>query len=150
MNTVWKTLGFIGMLIVIAIASGIGKEVGRSSVEKYAADRNEGTLEEALRQASNQINGTLPMVIDKETRLESTMSGPGKKWTYLYTLISVNSSDVSQQQLQNALGTNIKNGVCTNTSMAPFVKNGVKVVYRYRGKDGGIIGDVVVNPQDCR
>ena len=149
MNTVWKVLGIIGMLIVIAIAGGIGKEVGQSAVKKYNTDRNDGAIEEALRQASNQFNRSLPMMVDKYTRLESTMTGPGKKWTYLYTLVSMNSSDVSQHQIQDALGANIRNGVCTNKKTQAFVKDGVQVVYRYRGGDGGIIGDVVVNPQDC-
>lgn len=103
MNTVWKVLGIIGMLIVIAIAGGIGKEVGQSAVKKYNTDRNDGAIEEALRQASNQFNRSLPMMVDKYTRLESTMTGPGKKWTYLYTLVSMNSSDVSQHQIQDAL-----------------------------------------------
>lgn len=149
MNTVWKVLSFIGMLIVIAIAGGIGKEVGRSSIKKFNSDRTDGTIEEALRQASNKVNGGLPMMVDKETRLESTMPGPGKKWTYLYTITSMTSSDVTQQELQSALAANIRNGVCTNKDMTVFVKNGVQIVYRYRGNDGSIIGDIVVNPQDC-
>ena len=144
-----KVLGFIGMLIVIAIAGGIGKELGRSSVTKLNSDRTEGAIEEALRQASNQVNSGLPMMVDKETRLDSTMPGPGKRWTYLYTITSTSSSEVSQQQLQNALGSNIKSYVCSNKDMVAFVKNGVQIIYKYRGNDGKIIGDIIVNPQDC-
>lgn len=106
-------------------------------------------IQEALRQASNKINGGLPMMVDKETRLESTVPGPGKKWTYLYTITSATSSDISQIELQDALAVVIRNGVCTSEDMAVFVKNGVQIIYRYRGSDGGIIGDIVVNPQDC-
>ena len=149
MKIVWKVLGFIGLLAVLAIANGIVKEVNRSAIKTASSERNDMGTDEALRQASNNLNSGLPLMIDKETRLESTMPGPGKRWTHLYTLVSVNSSEVTQQQLQYALGANIKNGVCTNKEMADFVKSGVQIVYRYRGSDGGIIGDVVVNPQDC-
>ena len=150
MDTIWKVLGVIGVLILAAIASGIGKEVGRSAVKKYASDRNDGAVEEALRQAAGQINRGLPMMVDQYTRMDSTVPGPGKKLTYLYTLVSVNSADVSQQQLQDALGTSVRNGVCTNRDMQFLVNSGVQFVYLYRGGDGGVIGDVVVNPQDCR
>ena len=149
MSKLWKVLGFIGMLGVIAIAGGIGKEVGRSAVSKYISDRNDGALEETIRQASNQLNSRLPMMVDKDTRLESTMPGPGKKWTYLYTLVSMRSTEVTQQQIKDVLGPTIKNGVCTSKEMQVFVKNGVQIVYRYRGSDGAIIGDVTVNSSDC-
>ena len=150
MSTVWKVLGFIVMLVVIIIAGGIGKEIGHSAVKKHSSDRNDSAIEEKLTQASNSLNQRLPMTLDKQTRIESTFPGPGKKWTYLFTLVSIRSSDMTQQQLQDGLGENIKRGVCTSKEMLVFIKGGVQFVYRYRGSDGGVIGDIVVNPSDCQ
>jgi hypothetical protein len=112
-----KVFGIVIVLIVAAIAGGIGKEVGRSSVRKFTTDRNDGVVEEALRQASNQINRGSPMMVDRDTRMDSSVPGPGKKLTYLYTLVSLNSADVSEQQLQDAIGANVRNGVCTSKDM---------------------------------
>ena len=150
MTTVWKVLGLMGVLIVIAVAGGIGKEVGRFTVKKFNADRNEGAIEEVLRQSSNKVNSSLPMMVDKGTRLDSTLPGPGKKITYLYTTLSMQSSEVTQQRLQQRLGVRIRNSVCTSKDMKVFLDNGVQIVYRYRGSDGGIIGDVTVNPGECK
>lgn len=90
------------------------------------------------------------MMVDKETQLDSTIGGPGKKFTYLYTLVNFSSQEISWQQFNNSLSTNLRNSVCSSKEMEVFFKNGVQVVYKYRGKDGVIIGDIVINPSDCK
>lgn len=150
MNTLWKLLGIIGILIIMAFASGIGKQIGRSTVKKYHSSRSAGAIEEMLRKVSGHVNRTLPVMIDKNTRLETTLAGPGNRFTYLHTILSVDSTTLSHQQLEHALGRNIRNTVCSSKDMQAFVSNKVQVIYRYRDSDGRIIGDLVVNSEDCR
>ncbi len=90
------------------------------------------------------------MMVDKETRLDTTVGGPGKKFTYLYTFVNYSSQEISWQNLNSSLSQNIRNGACSAKEMEVFFKNGVQVIYKYRGKDGLIIGDIIVNPSDCK
>jgi hypothetical protein len=149
MKTVWKVLGSIGLLIVIVFAGSIGKMVGKSTVQNYSEGKKEGAFEEVLTKTASQINGRLPVMVDKETRLDSTVGGPGKKFTYLCTLVNFSAQEISWQHFSSTLSPNIRNSVCSSKEMEVFVKNGVQVVYNYRGKNGVIVGDIVVNPSDC-
>ena len=103
-----------------------------------------------MQQASNRINQQLPRMGDKITRLDTTIAGPGKTWTYMYTIVSPNSTSLTQQDLDKYLGTKVRNGVCTEKSMKAFIDNGVKIRYVYRASDGTVIGSIVVNPSDCK
>lgn len=150
MKTVWKVLGVIALLIVVAFAGSIGKLVGKSTVQSFSEGKKEGAFEEVLTKTANQMNGRLPMMVDKETRLDTTVGGPGKKFTYLYTFVNYSSQEISSQKLNSSLSQNIRNGACSAKEMEVFFKNDVQVTYKYRGKDGLIIGDIIVNPGDCK
>lgn len=150
MSTIGIVLGFVALLAVIAIAGNIGKQVGQSGVQSYATDKNEAAVEESIRQASNQINGSLPMMMDKYTRVDSTITGPGKRWAYIITLVSLKGGDINLKELHKVMDDKIRNGVCTTKEMQFFVKNGVQIVYRYSDNDGVAIGDIIVNPGDCK
>ena len=89
------------------------------------------------------------MMVDDATRWESTVPGPGRRWTYVYTLVTASSADVTEQQIHDALGEKIRTSVCTSKEMQVFVKNKVQVVYHYNGNDGADIGEVVVDTRQC-
>ncbi|MEZ8629941.1 hypothetical protein AB6D56_05280 [Vibrio lentus] len=72
MKSIWKVLGSIGVVIIIIIAGGIGKLVGKTSSEAYSKSKKESELDSALMQAASQINQNLPMMVDAETRWDST------------------------------------------------------------------------------
>ena len=112
--------------------------------------QNDQAIVSQLQQASNRINQQLPTIVDKVTRLDTTIVGPGKTWTYMYTIASPNSTSLTQQDLDEYLGTKVRNGVCTAKSMKVFLDNGVKIKYVYRASDGTVIGSIVVNPSDCK
>ncbi len=87
---------------------------------------------------------------DKVTRLDTTVAGPSKTWVYMYTIVSPDSSKLTQRDLDKYLGIKVRNGVCTADFMKIFIDNGVQVKYVYRANDGSVIGTIVVKPSDCK
>lgn len=137
------------IIILAAAAAASCTGNGNDLATQGASGENDIALENTLRQASDRVNRQLPMMIDRDTRADSTITGPGKKWTYLYTLVSLDSAEVTEQQLKETLASNLKNGVCTAKETRFFSDNGVTIVYKFRGKDGGMIGDVTIVPSEC-
>ncbi|MGH8051286.1 MAG: hypothetical protein ACREPB_11555 [Arenimonas sp.] len=115
------------------------------SLEQYA----DAKFEADLVKASNETNKTLPMMIDKDTRLDSTLAGPGKEWTYLYTLVATDVKGITNARLNEVMGDKIRNSVCTMKEMELFVKHKVTMKYKYRDNDGNFIGEVIVKAGDC-
>src|SRR5690606_8654964 len=101
-------------------------------------------------QMAKELNSGLPMMVDKDTRLDRVSVGPGKKVIYHYTLVAIASSDVTSQQLRNAMESNMVKYVCTGEDMRGFRESDVVVSYNYRGRDGGVIGDISIYPRDCK
>jgi hypothetical protein len=111
---------------------------------------NDAIFEKQMLEASSQQNKSLPMMVDKDTRWDTTIPGPGKNWTYIYTLTNPELKNISNEKINEVLGSKIRSGVCTMKDMEIFVKNGVTVKYKYRDNDGKFIGEVVVVPEDCK
>lgn len=138
-------LGSIGALIVILLAMGVGKVAGRSAVESmYSTD-----IEKTLVEVASKTNSTLPMMVDKETRLDTTMGGPGKKFSYFYTFPAYASTDVNPSDIHAYLSRNVTKNVCGSTDMKPLFQAGVTAVYIYRGNDGVEITRLNITPGDC-
>lgn len=148
MSTMWKVLAGIGTVVVILFAGAIGKVVGKSAVDSYYAGKQEGITDELLLKTASDLNAKLPMMVDSETRLDSSVA-LNRSFRYNYTLVNYTSFDVSASDLRNALEQKLINNVCTTSEMQVFMKNGVTVGYAYYGKDGRQITVISVSPAQC-
>ncbi len=148
MNTFWKILAGIGAVVVILFASAIGKLVGKSAVDSYYSGKQEGITDEVLLKTANDLNAKLPMMVDSETRLDSSV-GLHHSFRYNYTLVNYTSFDISAADLRDAMEQKLINSVCTTTEMQVFIKNGVTVSYAYYGSDGRQISVISVSPAQC-
>ena len=140
-----KLLGGITTFIVLIIAMVIGKGLGRAAVESTTAPN----IDKVLTQVASKMNSNLPMMVDKETRLDTTVGGPGLKFTYFYTFPTYASTEVDPQAVHAAIAPVVKGNVCGSTDMRPMFQKGVTVHYIYRGKDGAEITRLIIAPADC-
>ncbi|MEO8001765.1 MAG: hypothetical protein ABI644_07805 [Arenimonas sp.] len=137
-----KTLGSMGIALVTFLTIAM-------SGCSYK-DFSEARFQAQLVQAASETNKTLPMMIDKETRLDSTIAGPGKQWTYFYTLVNYEAGDTTNEQINEILGDKIRNSFCSMKEMKLFIEHEVTMKYKYSAKDGVYLGEVVVTAMDCK
>ena len=131
---------------ITVIAAAVGAVIGSMLVRQYF-DRP-ARIDGALVATISQINKTLPMMVDKETRLDNTMAGPNKTIIYRYTLVNMNAADVQKEQLKSALRPHVLTSYKTDNGMKAFRDNGVIMEYQYSDKNGVYITDFSVSPKD--
>lgn len=141
----FKLFGVIAVLIAIVI----GNFVGKTTVDAYSSTEKKAKLNSILVNIASGINTNLPMMIDTETQLTSTM-GLSNEFRYNYTLINFSIKDISPKEISNQVETKIINGVCTTKEMKFFVERGVTVSYAYHSKDGKQITIVSVPSSKCK
>lgn len=95
------------------------------------------------------VNRDMPRTVDRDSRVDSVVVGPGRIFTYMMTLVNHRATDIEWIEFERTVGVSIRNGVCSAEFMRVFIRNNVKIVYRYRANDGRIIGDITVLPSDC-
>lgn len=151
------------LVIAVAVGVKIGREDGKSaSITDKTSDEmahawRKKALEKAvevamtkgLQDVADQINDTAPIMLDKYTRLDRAIVGPGLKLSYHYSLINYSADDIDSAFLKENLFPNIRNEVCTSEEMKPSLQNGVKYVYWYSSNDDRLIGLFGVNREDC-
>ncbi len=132
--------------VVTIIAAAIGAVVGSVLAHQYF--NRSPSIDQALMATTSQINKGLPMMVDKETRLENTMVLPDKTIVYRYTLVNTNAADVKKDELTASLRPLVLNSYKTDPDMKSFRENGVTMRYQYSDKNGMAITEFAVNPKD--
>ena len=104
--------------------------------------------ESELKAASNEINQSLPMMVDSETRLDSTLAFRNS-FLYKYTMINYSVDDLDPVEFKAAMEPQITSSVCTTEDMKAFVQNHSEVKYLYHDKDGKFISKIIVHTKEC-
>ncbi len=137
-------LATLGTIILFIIAF-----VGGKYGYQYLTGGDKTDIDSALIAAASQLNKNLPMMIDSETRFDSSI-GINRTFRYNYTLVNYAAEDVDPDQLKESLEMQLINTVCTTKEMEIFTKNNVPVTYAYHGKNGTQIKTITVNPSQCQ
>lgn len=134
--------GGVGAVFGALIGGAVGNAAGKSAGQRM-------TVDEALVKVVDQINKQLPMTVDRVTRWETTQAGPGRAFTYHYTIVTARAAEIDTTEFYRAMSSHLRNSVCTSPDMQVFFKNGVTISYSYRGSDGRHVTKVAITPRDC-
>jgi len=115
-----------------------------------AKNSNEAKKEivETLKETSNSINKQLPMMVDPDTRLDTTISH-GMQQHYKYTMINYLKDELNEQSFHNNIKTVISNSQCGNDDMKLMLNVGVEYFYHIFDMDGLHITTVKISRKDC-
>ncbi|MGA2501391.1 MAG: hypothetical protein ABSH20_26930 [Tepidisphaeraceae bacterium] len=90
-----------------------------------------GSTETRLQQMAAKLNQKLPMQVDSATRWDRVEAGPGKTYSYIYT-VNIGLSADQKTQLQNSVGQR----ALASPEMKPIFDAGVVVWYKYLDQSG--------------
>lgn len=122
-------------------ASAIGIILGFGAVFLFITAiesfNNEPSLsfEQKIVEVSKELNKTLPRTLDQVTRMDTTIPGPGKKITYLYTLLGLSSKDLTME-VKSEIEKSVRSQVKKSSGTKVFRENNVDMKYVYRDEKG--------------
>jgi hypothetical protein len=126
-------------VLVMVIMAGI-VNAGQSSRREFI---------EALPVIASEMSKNLPMMIDKETRLDS-VGAYGATMIFVYTLINRRAEEATQD-LKNFLHKQAVNGYCTAMGDAKTYRdNNITLKIHYRGINGKAITFISINASNCK
>ena len=138
-----------GLVVSVAVLSLFA--FGFVSGYRKGRDRREAKLHSQvfLNQVAGRLNRSLPMMIDQETELVSTV-GLESTFVYNYRLVNSSASEIDAAKLNELLRPQVTNGACTNPETRDqFLKRGVRLRYLYTDKDRAFITSFDVTAADC-
>jgi hypothetical protein len=142
LSSVTYAKGGLGELFGALIGKSVGNAVGKSFLDTPS-------IESALTKMADQLNKRLPMAVDKETRWDNILPGPGRRFTYNYTIVAAKMSDIDKAYFRQTMQAHLKNHVCASPDMKIFFINGITVGYSYRAADGIFLEKIDLTPKDC-
>ena len=131
----------IGIAILVLLVVGLGLYL-------FLGGGSHRNFDDTLLQSAIDMNKTLPMMVDKDTRLDATTAGPGRRFTYSYTLINHTAADLDASVLQNGLRPSLIANYRSLPQMKEFREANVELHYQYKDRNGAFVADIVVSPKD--
>lgn len=106
--------------------------------------------QENLQYVVNELNSSLPAVIDSETILES-VNVINRGLNYNYTLVNLSKADLEEGAINDALKVDMKIGICNDLDMKFYVDNKAIMKYSYYDKNDVFIESITIDTGvDCR
>lgn len=87
-------------------------------------------------------------MVDSETRLDNTVSGPGNYFTYNYTFVNYVSEQFDAKILEPNIRPMIVNTIKTHPDMKIFRENKITMHYTYKDKVGFVVMKIEIKPQE--
>lgn len=144
-KTNYKKIIIITISVVVIIA---GFMIGLKMADIFY--KSETSIDKQLMNTAKEINKSCPIYIDKDTRLDNTISGPGKTLAYNYTLVNLQVNEVDIEALKGYIRPRILNIIKTLPEMKDMRENGVTFIYRYSYKNSIYAFDLKITPNDYR
>lgn len=143
--TKFKIEHFVSLVVLTSVASiGLPKSTTAEIVIAEAT-----TSEDFLHQTANTINRVLPMMVDNNTRWDSSYAGPGRSLSYNYTLVNYSAANIDGSVFaRNARGI-LTEKVCNEPTIAIFPQEGVLLNFNYYDNTRNLIARVKIEPSDC-
>lgn len=151
MQKLVKISAYIIAAFSVLLLSFIVKDNLKEKPYQITSQNKDDQLFTSMVNAANEINKRLPMLIDSNTRLDRVVpqTTSSRSFIYLFTIMDATSGSISIYDINKSIGRSIVNGVCTSKEMSIFIDNNIKAIYRYKDKDGNVIGDIAVSKKDC-
>ncbi len=104
----------------------------------------------SLQTTLNNFNKTLPKMVNGQTRVDSTLIGPGLRLTFFYTFIKYNSTEFDSSKLFAEKAPILRKGMCSDPYWKRILEGGFTIDYYYRGKDWCYVMEIPVKESDCK
>ncbi|MGD2092893.1 MAG: hypothetical protein PVH61_42415 [Candidatus Aminicenantes bacterium] len=150
MSTIKKiNIGFFCAIILSIILAFPHSVIDRG---KNQSDEHisESSLNKNLLEASNKINKHCPIMINKDSKLDTTLVLPGRILEYKITLINHKVEEINTGELKKTLSLQLKNYAKTNPNMEELRKNKVTLIYYYSDKNGKYVTRIKISPEDYK
>jgi hypothetical protein len=100
-----------------------------------------------LERFAGELNAAAPIQLDTDIRRDGARVGP-QSFTLDHTLVNQTAGEATGDS-RAALNSVVIQDACSEPNVLHMVKNGVKVIYAYRGREGESIAAIPVSSTDC-
>jgi len=138
-----RTLGAIvvGVAVFFAVQQGAKGLSGRTNDVRSA---------KFLSGVASEFNKNLPMQVDSETELLSTMGTEGT-FTYVYRLINLTREEIDTESFVSEMQPNLTNYACNDPEVRKkFLNEEIDLEYKYLDMENIPIEVIPVTLSDCQ
>lgn len=156
-----KKTSFLALLGAVLLAF-IGISSASKSIKTFLVGENDAPInnsqplkansssdvQRVLMKSANQLNRTLPIILNKHIRLFSVTSSPTEKKLILYFAILDLNREVSEEELTELVRPGLISLYKTSPGLEFARKHNVELVADYIDEYGNVLASISISPKD--
>ena len=104
-------------------------------------------FEDEMKNAAIELNKKLPLKVDEFSRLDSAATKSKSNFTYYYTLINIEKSEVYPDSVYKYMKPGIIENIKTSPDLKMYRDNDITMNYLYYDRNGEFAVEISVPPQ---
>lgn len=141
------TLQELSPLARMLVGAATGRSTAAAGVPALTGPAR--NADRALTQACAEINRYTPVPLDRETSLAQCTLAQKKNLVFMITLTNYAAHSAASQGFRLNFVPILQKNICNNGDVRILTRLGLSLVYRYRGNDHEMVGDVPINESIC-
>ena len=139
-------LTFLPVVACIAVGQFLSIRIYRRFLKFGIESLDNGDIKEVLQGFADEVNKTCPQILDEQTRLNRAVAGPGRKFTYMYTITGVEQLD--KNDFINAMRPNLLENSQYSDEMESFRQMGAEIKWVYSQENGDEFAHITISPDE--
>jgi hypothetical protein len=115
---------------------------GDTSSALSTLSKSDDGADGVLKLMASEVNKQCPMKVDNETRLDKAEALPGNKFSYEYTLLNAEASQLDTAAFRQRMAPVILNNLKTNVAFQYFREKKVTMIFNYNDKNGALLSSI--------
>ena len=140
-------LTLLPVLVLIAVGQYVSMRIFTRLTQSGVESLDGQEVDEFLQKAADEVNQNCPQTIDKLTRLDGSVAGPGRKFAYRYTLTGAVEA-LQKEDFVNAVRPGLLENYQSLEELEGFRQLGVELSYVYRLENGEEFACIALSPGD--
>jgi hypothetical protein len=104
------------------------------------------SFDEVMRQGAAELNKNCPLLVSQQMKLDKVVASPDNVFSYNYTLLNFEKSEIHADTLKKYIEPCIINEVATNPDMKNLRESKASLTYSYTDKNGVFVLKLLVTP----
>ena len=122
---------------------------GAVACAAHAQSSSDSRVQHGLHSFAESMNKQLPLQLDRFTRLDSIVPGPGRQLNYWFTILEMPATGDDVKEFERQMKRHAVLGLCNDPNMAVFRRDGVKVGATYLSSNGKFFARITTSRDDC-
>lgn len=148
MNPIINAYATLAIALILTVGIASNRSQAQESKKIVFTEAQKKEMEDVLIENSKKINKGLPIMVDAETRLDTTIA-IGMQMHYKNTMVNLQSDQIDKESFSKNMKDTLTKNYKSDKNIMLMMRAGLVCFYNYFDKNGALIAQIRIDGPSC-